>query len=162
MNNVFRTDLPIHRKYDLKGSTLGRSSLHDKGGAAQTSSILKDLDLDIVFKLEEGWPDRLYSLSNRHRPPPFHHLFLVPLFPCAPVQTDGINLASTTLSYDSLACRQKDIALLHHAPSSITPRVETHIENAGAQAFAAVSLHMPCCLNLALEGHGNVVCTSAQ
>eukprot|EP00884_Botryococcus_braunii_P012486 jgi/Botrbrau1/21238/Bobra.39_2s0036.1 len=59
MNNVFRTDLPIHRKYDLKGSTLGRSSLLDKGSGGHPSSILKDLDLDIIFKLEEGWPDRL-------------------------------------------------------------------------------------------------------
>ena len=25
MNNVFRTDVPPHRKYDLKGSTLGRT-----------------------------------------------------------------------------------------------------------------------------------------
>lgn len=60
MNNVFRTDLLIHRKYDLKGSTLGRSSLLDKG--LPTVSILKDLDLDTVFKLEEGWHDRSHPL----------------------------------------------------------------------------------------------------
>ncbi len=57
MNNVFRTDLAIHRKYDLKGSTLGRTSLLDKT-AVSAGTILKDLDLDTVFKLEEGWPDR--------------------------------------------------------------------------------------------------------
>lgn len=25
MNNVFRTDVPLHAKYDLKGSTKGRT-----------------------------------------------------------------------------------------------------------------------------------------
>jgi 1-phosphatidylinositol-4-phosphate 5-kinase len=72
MNNVFRTDLPIHRKYDLKGSTLGRSSLLDKGAGGHPSSILKDLDLDIIFKLEEGWPDRsAFPFLANH--PAFHH-----------------------------------------------------------------------------------------
>ncbi|KAK9815279.1 hypothetical protein WJX72_000998 [[Myrmecia] bisecta] len=55
MNNLFLTDLQIHRKYDLKGSTQGRFS----GKVPGPNTILKDLDLDTVFKLEEGWHDRL-------------------------------------------------------------------------------------------------------
>lgn len=55
MNNVFQNALPISKKYDLKGSTQGRTSAND---APQTTTILKDLDLDIKLKLEEGWHDR--------------------------------------------------------------------------------------------------------
>lgn len=55
MNNVFQGALPVGRQYDLKGSTLGRTSGAD---AAKTGTVLKDLDLDITLKLEEGWHDR--------------------------------------------------------------------------------------------------------
>ncbi|DBA74772.1 TPA: hypothetical protein ACH3X2_009295 [Trebouxia sp. C0005] len=55
MNNLFQTDLHVQRKYDLKGSTQGRFS----GKAPTPNTILKDLDLDISLKLEEGWHERL-------------------------------------------------------------------------------------------------------
>ena len=55
MNNVFRGALPIGKQYDLKGSTQGRTSGAD---AAKTGTVLKDLDLDMKLKLEEGWHDR--------------------------------------------------------------------------------------------------------
>jgi len=43
MNNVFATNMPIHRRFDLKGSTMGRSaSPSDK--AKGHRCILKDLD----------------------------------------------------------------------------------------------------------------------
>lgn len=54
MNNLFQTDLHIQRKYDLKGSTQGRFS----GKVPSPNTILKDLDLDIRLKLEEGWHER--------------------------------------------------------------------------------------------------------
>ena len=56
MNNVFETQLPIHRRYDLKGSTCGRGQ-----GAAEPDGaglILKDLDLNVQLKLEESWHAR--------------------------------------------------------------------------------------------------------
>ncbi|DBA84719.1 hypothetical protein WJX77_004824 [Trebouxia sp. C0004] len=55
MNNLFQTDLHVQRKYDLKGSTQGRFS----GKVPTPNTILKDLDLDISLKLEEGWHERL-------------------------------------------------------------------------------------------------------
>jgi hypothetical protein len=57
MNNLFQTDLHVQRKYDLKGSTQGRFS----GKVPTPNTILKDLDLDISLKLEEGWHER-YTL----------------------------------------------------------------------------------------------------
>ena len=61
MNNVFQGALPIGKQYDLKGSTLGRTSGAD---AAKTGTVLKDLDLDMKLKLEEGWHDRCASLPH--------------------------------------------------------------------------------------------------
>ena len=59
MNNVFQSALPITKQYDLKGSTLGRTSRGEGGERARSGSVvLKDLDLDIRLKLEEGWHDR--------------------------------------------------------------------------------------------------------
>jgi 1-phosphatidylinositol-4-phosphate 5-kinase len=48
MNNVFDTELEIHEKYDLKGSTVGRSSQKDVVEIdlkKKKNIILKDLDI---------------------------------------------------------------------------------------------------------------------
>eukprot|EP00210_Caulerpa_lentillifera_P002864 g2735.t1 len=58
MGNLFLTDLPIHRKFDLKGSTQGRFT---KPGKLESGTTLKDLDLDVTFKLEEGWNQKLHD-----------------------------------------------------------------------------------------------------
>lgn len=56
MGNVFCTELRIHRRFDLKGSSLGRST--DKIEIDETTT-LKDLDLDFTFHLEPSWRDSL-------------------------------------------------------------------------------------------------------
>ncbi|KAK9837682.1 hypothetical protein WJX74_002866 [Apatococcus lobatus] len=49
MGNCLPTDVRLHRKYDLKGSTYGRTA----GTKAQNpSAILKDLDLDLCLQLD--------------------------------------------------------------------------------------------------------------
>ena len=79
MNNVFQGALPIGKQYDLKGSTLGRTSGAD---AAKTGTVLKDLDLDMKLKLEEGWHDRCAFSGPTQKPFPYkchgievHHKF---------------------------------------------------------------------------------------
>ncbi|XP_024516069.1 phosphatidylinositol 4-phosphate 5-kinase 9 [Selaginella moellendorffii] len=52
MGNVFCTDLHIHRRFDLKGSSQGRST--DKVEIDENTT-LKDLDLNFVFHLEASW-----------------------------------------------------------------------------------------------------------
>ncbi|GLJ50410.1 hypothetical protein SUGI_1074360 [Cryptomeria japonica] len=52
MGNMLCSDLYIHRRYDLKGSSQGRST--DKVEIDETTT-LKDLDLDFVFHLEPLW-----------------------------------------------------------------------------------------------------------
>jgi len=109
MNNIFRTDLEIHRKYDLKGSTIGRTvmksfsslvqgngtDVDDEGSSGKMDnnykkkknnnnnkvggtnslldllskekeltlepSVLKDLDVDVSFKLDQGYFKKLMS-----------------------------------------------------------------------------------------------------
>ncbi|KAL7137507.1 hypothetical protein ABFS83_10G097100 [Erythranthe nasuta] len=56
MGNMFCTELRIHRRFDLKGSSLGRSA--DKVEIDE-STILKDLDLNYCFYLEPSWRDSL-------------------------------------------------------------------------------------------------------
>ena len=54
MGNLFCSDYPIHRRFDLKGSSLGRTT--DK---PQTEideyTTLKDLDLNFIFRLQKHW-----------------------------------------------------------------------------------------------------------
>eukprot|EP00873_Tetraselmis_striata_P022195 jgi/Tetstr1/442459/TSEL_003205.t1 len=54
MGNLMRSDLQVHRIFDLKGSTVGRVTM----GSITPTTVLKDLDLDCTFRLEEGWRDR--------------------------------------------------------------------------------------------------------
>ncbi|XP_022878093.1 phosphatidylinositol 4-phosphate 5-kinase 9-like [Olea europaea var. sylvestris] len=56
MGNMFCTELRIHRRFDLKGSSLGRSANKVE---IDESTILKDLDLNYCFYLEPSWRDAL-------------------------------------------------------------------------------------------------------
>ncbi|XP_022767259.1 phosphatidylinositol 4-phosphate 5-kinase 9-like isoform X2 [Durio zibethinus] len=56
MGNMFCTELRIHRRFDLKGSSLGRSA--DKIEIDENTT-LKDLDLNYCFYLEPSWRDAL-------------------------------------------------------------------------------------------------------
>jgi hypothetical protein len=50
MKNILCTTAPLHRRFDLKGSTQGRytkKALKD----LKPTSILKDLDLDVMFEV---------------------------------------------------------------------------------------------------------------
>ncbi|ERM97605.1 phosphatidylinositol 4-phosphate 5-kinase 7 isoform X2 [Amborella trichopoda] len=58
MGNMFRTELRIHRRYDLKGSLQGRFT---KKRAIDENTTLKDLDLAYVFQLEPSWRESLFK-----------------------------------------------------------------------------------------------------
>jgi 1-phosphatidylinositol-4-phosphate 5-kinase len=57
MENIFFTKLHLHRRYDLKGSTLGRTA--GVSSFDDPDVIYKDLDLKGTFRLEKGWKERL-------------------------------------------------------------------------------------------------------
>uniref|UniRef100_A0A164VG41 Phosphatidylinositol 4-phosphate 5-kinase n=1 Tax=Daucus carota subsp. sativus TaxID=79200 RepID=A0A164VG41_DAUCS len=54
MGNLCCTETPIHRRYDLKGSSLGR--ITDKPESEiEATTTLKDLDLSFIFRLRNLW-----------------------------------------------------------------------------------------------------------
>ncbi|XP_027355838.1 phosphatidylinositol 4-phosphate 5-kinase 6-like [Abrus precatorius] len=54
MGNLFCSQYAIHRRFDLKGSTFGRST--DKPEAEiEPTTTLKDLDLNYIFHLRKSW-----------------------------------------------------------------------------------------------------------
>ncbi|KAL2320664.1 hypothetical protein Fmac_029633 [Flemingia macrophylla] len=52
MGNLFRSQYITHRRYDLKGSSLGRTTDKSETEISETT-ILKDLDLNFIFRLEK-------------------------------------------------------------------------------------------------------------
>jgi 1-phosphatidylinositol-4-phosphate 5-kinase len=59
MGNMFCTELRIHRRFDLKGSSLGRST---ENVEIEENTTLKDLDLNYCFYLEPSWREALLQL----------------------------------------------------------------------------------------------------
>ncbi|XP_047176304.1 phosphatidylinositol 4-phosphate 5-kinase 2-like isoform X2 [Vigna umbellata] len=54
MANVFCSEYRIHRRFDLKGSSHGRTTDKPREEIDETTT-LKDLDLCFVFRLEQSW-----------------------------------------------------------------------------------------------------------
>ncbi|XP_052175442.1 phosphatidylinositol 4-phosphate 5-kinase 4-like [Diospyros lotus] len=54
MGNLFCSEYTIHRRFDLKGSSLGRMT--DKPEAEiDATTTLKDLDVNFIFRLQKTW-----------------------------------------------------------------------------------------------------------
>jgi len=56
MGNMFYTELHIHRRYDLKGSSYGRYTNKEK---ITENTTLKDLDLNYEFHMDRSLRDAL-------------------------------------------------------------------------------------------------------
>ncbi|XP_027935694.1 phosphatidylinositol 4-phosphate 5-kinase 4-like isoform X2 [Vigna unguiculata] len=54
MGNLFCSEYTIHRRFDLKGSSLGRITIKPESEISETT-ILKDLDLNFIFRLQKSW-----------------------------------------------------------------------------------------------------------
>ncbi|CAL0321570.1 unnamed protein product [Lupinus luteus] len=54
MGNLFCSEYTIHRRFDLKGSSLGRITDKPESDISETT-ILKDLDLNFIFQLQRTW-----------------------------------------------------------------------------------------------------------
>ncbi|ONK78419.1 uncharacterized protein A4U43_C02F18570 [Asparagus officinalis] len=54
MGNLFCTEYVIHRRFDLKGSSLGRTT-NKPESEIDENTTLKDLDLSFIFRLQRAW-----------------------------------------------------------------------------------------------------------
>ncbi|OIW16918.1 hypothetical protein TanjilG_19223 [Lupinus angustifolius] len=54
MGNLFCSQYAIHRRFDLKGSTFGRTTDKPESEIEPTTT-LKDLDLNYIFRLQKSW-----------------------------------------------------------------------------------------------------------
>ncbi|KAL3516392.1 hypothetical protein ACH5RR_023294 [Cinchona calisaya] len=64
MGNLFCTEYAIHRRFDLKGSSHGR--LTDKAESEiDSTTTLKDLDLNFIFRLKKIWFQEFCRQVNR-------------------------------------------------------------------------------------------------
>lgn len=64
MGNLFSSEYRIHRRFDLKGSSLGRSTAKPDSEIDETT-ILKDLDLNFIFRLQKTWFQELCRQIDR-------------------------------------------------------------------------------------------------
>ncbi|KAA8531303.1 hypothetical protein F0562_006012 [Nyssa sinensis] len=64
MGNLFYSECRIHRRFDLKGSSYGRTTDKLEGQIDETTT-LKDLDLNFVFHLERSWFEKLVRQIDR-------------------------------------------------------------------------------------------------
>ena len=58
MGNMFYTELRIHQRYDLKGSSYGRYTSKEK---INQNATLKDLDLSYEFYMDRSLRDALFK-----------------------------------------------------------------------------------------------------
>ncbi|XP_042513829.1 phosphatidylinositol 4-phosphate 5-kinase 6-like isoform X1 [Macadamia integrifolia] len=64
MGNLCCSEYPIHRRFDLKGSSHGRTT--DKPEAEiDENTTLKDLDLNFIFRLQKAWYQELHRQVDR-------------------------------------------------------------------------------------------------
>ncbi|PRQ36293.1 putative 1-phosphatidylinositol-4-phosphate 5-kinase [Rosa chinensis] len=63
MGNLFCSEYTIHRRFDLKGSSLGRTTVKTETEIDETT-ILKDLDLNFIFRLQKSWFQEICRLRS--------------------------------------------------------------------------------------------------
>jgi 1-phosphatidylinositol-4-phosphate 5-kinase len=64
MGNLFCSEYRIQRRFDLKGSSHGRSTAKPEGEIDETTT-LKDLDLNFSFRLQRNWYQELMKQIKR-------------------------------------------------------------------------------------------------
>ncbi|XP_022938940.1 phosphatidylinositol 4-phosphate 5-kinase 6-like isoform X1 [Cucurbita moschata] len=64
MGNLFCSEHAIHRRFDLKGSSLGRTTDKPESEIDATTT-LKDLDLNYIFRLQNAWFNEFCSQVDK-------------------------------------------------------------------------------------------------
>ncbi|TYJ40770.1 hypothetical protein E1A91_A04G163500v1 [Gossypium mustelinum] len=151
MGNMFCTELRIHRRYDLKGSTHGRITDKDK---IHENTTLKDLDLSYEFHMDKSLREFLFDqiaddcafLKSQQI---IDYSLLLGLHFRAPEPLDGLveppnispNMQSSPAGQGLTADGEvlfpsKGFVLLAHEPSSVNTDPGPHIRGRALRAFS--------------------------
>ncbi|OMO75348.1 Phosphatidylinositol-4-phosphate 5-kinase, core [Corchorus capsularis] len=151
MGNMFCTELRIHRRYDLKGSTHGRCTDKDK---IRENTTLKDLDLSYEFQMDKSLRKFLFQqlsvdcmfLKSQQI---IDYSLLLGLHFRAPEQLNGLleppNMMPNTESSPAgqglttegdLLFPSKGLLLVAHEPSSVSTEPGPHIRGRALRAFS--------------------------
>ncbi|KAF5731956.1 phosphatidylinositol 4-phosphate 5-kinase 8-like [Tripterygium wilfordii] len=149
MGNMFCTELRIHRRYDLKGSTQGRYTNKDK---IKENTTLKDLDLSDEFLMDKLLRESLFKqlsldclflesqdiidysllLGLHFRAPEHLKAFTEP--PATVPSQDNSPPADGVSSQGELLIPPKGLILVTHEPSSVNIAPGPHIRGSTLRA----------------------------
>ncbi|KAG9141862.1 hypothetical protein Leryth_013983 [Lithospermum erythrorhizon] len=151
MGNMFCTELRIHRRYDLKGSTLGRFTNKDKIDEGTTlkdldltfafhmdkllrQSLFKQISLDCDFLKNQGIIDYSLLLGLHFRAPEHLKALLEP--------PDSVHKRENPVAADGLiyegecSIPPRGLLLVTHEPSSVDTAPGTHIRGNTLKAYS--------------------------
>ncbi|XP_059648165.1 phosphatidylinositol 4-phosphate 5-kinase 7-like [Cornus florida] len=151
MGNMFCTELRIHRRFDLKGSTQGRITNKEK---INESTTLKDLDLPYEFHMDKSLRESLFEqlsldckflesqkiidysllLGLHFRAPEHLKSLLHP--PDTPHKHESIPPSDGATSHGELFFPPNGLLLVTHEPSSVNTTPGPHIRGNNLRAFS--------------------------
>ncbi|CAM8937597.1 unnamed protein product [Rhodiola kirilowii] len=150
MGNIFCTELPIHRRYDLKGSSHGRCTPE---GKITDNTTLKDLDLSYEFHMDKCLRDELFKqirvdckfLESQHI---IDYSLLMGLHFRAPMRLKPVSEGLHTVhgrdgSSTGACCSEGEpfvpphsLLLVTHEPNAVTRTPGPHIRGKALKAFS--------------------------
>lgn len=151
MGNMFCTELQIHRRYDLKGSSLGRFTDKEK---IHQNTTLKDLDLAYEFHMDKFLREAFFKqisldcmflesqqiidysllLGLHFRAP--EQLKALLNGGAAMVNEESSSTANGPTSRGELQIPPKGLLLVTHEPSSVSTTPGPHIRGSTLRAFS--------------------------
>ncbi|KNA04201.1 hypothetical protein SOVF_201860 [Spinacia oleracea] len=151
MGNMFYTELRIHRRYDLKGSSYGRFTDKEK---INTNATMKDLDLKYEFYMDRSLRDALFEqieldcmfLESQHiidyslllglhfRAPEHLKSFLE--LPEPSFDSENRSTTEGVMSIEGIAVPPTGLILVTHEPGSVTSAPGPHIRGSTLRAYS--------------------------
>ncbi|KAL8143348.1 hypothetical protein V2J09_016380 [Rumex salicifolius] len=138
MGNMFYTELKIHRRYDLKGSTYGRCTNKDK---ITESTTLKDLDLSYEFYMDCSLRETLFKqiildckFLESHKI--IDYSLLLGLHFRAPLLEPSVEVNNTP-GTSRVLVPPAGLLLVKHEPSSVNTAPGPHVRGSTLRASSA-------------------------
>ncbi|KAL0454442.1 UNVERIFIED_CONTAM: Phosphatidylinositol 4-phosphate 5-kinase [Sesamum latifolium] len=151
MGNMFCTELRIHRRYDLKGSSHGRFTNKDQ---IDESTTLKDLDLAYEFQMDRSLHESLFRqlaldsaflesqqiidyslLLGLHFSAPEHLKSLLEP-PDSLHKAESTSAAVDGVISGDLLIRPTSLLLVTHEPGPVSPTPGPHIRGSTLKAYS--------------------------